>query len=190
MSPTAIVLAADCGPDFAGPKYLASVNGEPMLQRVVDDAVNWPVDRVIVVLGSDAEQILESVDFKGHTVVIDPEWSEGTASPIRAALDLASRDRSTRLCVIARGDQPGVNADLVKELIDAAEKQEADAAVPKYRYAVGWPIVLDQSVWYHLLGSEGSIDLLDVVASHASTVAEVWFDHLSPTTFESSEDLP
>ena len=190
MSTTAIVLAADSGLDFVCPKYLVSVHGEPMLQHVVNDVTDWPVDHVIVVLGSNAEQIIETIDFGDLTVVIDPEWSEGTASPIRAALDLASRDRSTRRCVITRGDQPSIDAEMIEVLIDAATEQEADAAVLKYRYAIGWPIVLDRSVWEHLIGSEGSVDLLDVVVSRASTVAEVWVDHRPPVTFETSEDLP
>jgi CTP:molybdopterin cytidylyltransferase MocA len=160
-----------------------------MLQGVVNDAVLWPVDEVLVVLGADAAEIIETVDFTGATVVIDSEWSEGSASPIRAALDLASRDRSTRRCVIARGDQPGITADAVQELVDAAIETGADAVVPKYRYAVGWPVVLDFSLWEHLLGSEGSVNLLDFVASHASAVEEVWFDYLPPATFATSADL-
>lgn len=161
-----------------------------MLQHVVDDAAGWPVDEVIVVLGADAEQIIDSIDFGAMTVVVDPEWSEGTASPLRAALDLASRDRSIRRCVIARGDQPGIDAEAIGALIDAAQDSESDATVPKYRYAVGWPVVMDHSLWEPLLGGEGSVDLLDVVASHAAAVEEVWFDHLPPVMYLEADDLP
>ncbi len=190
MSTTAIILAADSNPEFPGPKYLASVVGEPMLQMVVDDAATWPVDEVVVVLGADAALIAEAIDFRGHTVIIDPEWSEGSASPLRAALDLASRDRSTHLCVIARGDQPGVDAVTVGALVDAANKEGADAVVPKYRYSVGWPVVLDDTLWNHLLGGEGTVDLLAVIASHGVSVEEVWFDHLAPTVYATPADLP
>jgi molybdenum cofactor cytidylyltransferase len=190
VSTTAIILAADSNPEFPGPKYLASVVGEPMLQMVVDDAATWPVDEVVVVLGADAALIAEAIDFRGHTVIVDPEWSEGSASPLRAALDLASRDRSTHLCVIARGDQPGVDAVTVGALVDAANKEGADAVVPKYRYSVGWPVVLDDTLWNHLLGGEGTVDLLAVIASHGVSVEEVWFDHLAPTVYATPADLP
>jgi CTP:molybdopterin cytidylyltransferase MocA len=190
VSTTAIILAADSNPEFPGPKYLASVVGESMLQMVVDDAATWPVDEVIVVLGADAAQIAEEVDFREHTVIIDPEWSEGSASPLRAALDLASRDRSTRLCVIARGDQPGIDAGTVGALVDAANEEDAAAVVPKYRYSVGWPVVLDDTLWKYLLGGEGTVDLLAVVASHGVSVEEVWLDHLPPTIYATPADLP
>jgi CTP:molybdopterin cytidylyltransferase MocA len=190
VSTTAIILAADSNPEFPGPKYLASVAGEAMLQMVVDDAVTWPVDEVVVVLGADAAVIAEAIDFRGHTVIIDPEWSEGSASPLRAALDLASRDRSTHLCVIARGDQPGVDAVTVGALVDAANEEGADAVVPKYRYSVGWPVVLDDTLWKYLLGGEGTVDLLAVIASYGVSVEEVWFDHLPPTVYATPADLP
>ena len=190
MSTTAIILAADCGIDFPGPKYLASVLGEPMLQVVVDRVKDWPVDNVVVVLGADAAEIVETIDFRGMTVVIDPEWSEGNASPIRAALDLVSRDRSTDRCVIAWGDQPVADIETVQALLDVALESGADAVVPKYRYAVGWPVILDYSMWERLLGSEGSVDILAVVASHAVSVEEVWFDNVAPTIYATAGDLP
>lgn len=190
MSTVAIVLAADSNAEFEGPKYLAMIHGMPMLQCVVNDAASWPVDEAIVVLGADAEEIIASIDFKGMTVVVDPEWSEGSASPLRAALDFASRDRSTHRCVVARGDQPGVDARTIGDLVDVVRDTEADAAVPKYRYAIGWPVVLDFSLWEHLLGGEGSIDVQHVVASHSSGAEEVWFDHLAPMTYTKPDDLP
>jgi molybdenum cofactor cytidylyltransferase len=190
MSTVAIVLAADSGTDFPGPKYLASLRGEPLLQHVVNDASSWPVGEVIVVLGPDAEEVIDAIDFKNMTVVVDAEWEEGSASPLRAALDLASRDRSVRRCIVARGDQPGVDADLVGALLDAAAETDADATVPKYRYSVGWPVVLDVPLWEHLLGGEGSVEVLDVIASHADAVEEVWLDHLAPARYVVPDDLP
>jgi molybdenum cofactor cytidylyltransferase len=189
MSTIAIILAADSGSDFAGPKYLAPISGELMLQTVIRDAAAWPVDEVLVVLGADAAEIMESIDFTGTSVVIDSEWSEGSASPMRAALDFASRDSSIHRSIIARGDQPGIDAEVTRDLIAAAIESGADAVVPKYRYAVGWPVVLHFSLWEHLLGGEGALDLLGFVASHVSSVEEVWFDHLPPTTYTTSQDL-
>lgn len=190
MSTVAIVLAADSGSGFSGPKYLEPVSGDMMLKTVVDESSSWPVDEVIVVLGADAAETMDSVDLSGDTVVIDSEWSEGNASPIRAALDFVSRDRSIRRCVIARGDQPGISSEIVEALLSKATDTEADVVIPKYRYAVGWPVVLDSSLWDQLLGSEGPLDLLDFVASHATAVEEVWFDHLPPAIYATSRDLP
>ena len=76
MSTVAIILAADAALEFSGPKYLAVLRGKPLLQHVVDDAAEWPVDAVIVALGADADALLDTIDFGETTVVIDPEWAE------------------------------------------------------------------------------------------------------------------
>jgi CTP:molybdopterin cytidylyltransferase MocA len=190
MSTVAVVLAADEGEGFALPKYASQIRGRTMLDRVVDDVLTWPVDEVIVVLGSDAGGVEDACDLSRVSLVEDPGWAEGSASPLRAVLDLLSRDRSIELCVLARGDQPGVPPSIVAALVDAALSTDAQAVVPKYRYQKGWPIVIASSFWSVFLGLEGAVNPHDVVATHATHVEEVWFDRLAPPTFTTAEDLP
>jgi len=190
MSIVAVVLAADRGEGFEEPKYLTAIHGVPLLEAVVNDATGWPVDEVIVVLGADGEQIAERAELGDVSIVIDPEWREGEASPIRAVLDLISRDRSVDLVVLARGDQRGVEGRLVASLVEVARDTNADAVVPKYRYAKGWPVVIASTLWSQFLGLEGSIDVHDVITTHAGTIEEVWFDHLAPVIIATADDVP
>jgi molybdenum cofactor cytidylyltransferase len=188
MSSTAIVLATDPGSGFDQPKYATPIRGQSMLDRVLDDVRSWPVDDVVVVLGPDADEVVQAVDLSDVTVLIDPEWSEGGAAPLRAALDLVSRDRSVRRIVLAAGDQPGVTAGTVDALIAAASG--VDVAVPKYRYAIGWPIVMGRSTWDLFLGLEGDIDVHDVITAHHASIEEVWIDQLAPTRYRTASELP
>jgi len=189
MSTIAVVLAADAGDGFEDPKYLTLVHGVPMLQLVVDEALSWPVDEVVVVLGSDGETIAESISFKDATVLIDPEWSEGGASPLRAALDMISRTRESSLVLLARGDQPGIRPSLVGELVAVAIEKRADAVVPKFRYAKGWPVVLSSPLWTRFLGLEDSVDVHGVITTHATSAEEVWVDHIAPPILDTIDDL-
>jgi molybdenum cofactor cytidylyltransferase len=188
MSTVAVVLAADPGVGFLEPKYLTPVRGAPLLQGVIEGMVSWPVDEVVVVLGSDGDVVVSTLDFGDAAVLVDPEWEEGAASPLRAALDFVSRDRSADLVVLARGDQPGIERDVVADLIETARSTGADAVVPKYRYARSWPVVVGPALWGHFLGLEGDIDVHDVITTHADSVEEVWVDHLAPRIVESLED--
>jgi CTP:molybdopterin cytidylyltransferase MocA len=187
---TALVIASDRGPDFAAAKYLAPYRGRPLLQRVLEDVASWPVDNVVVVLGDQAERILDGVEFGSALVVIDPEWAEGMAASVRVGLDLLAREQMVGPCVLARGDQVGVSSHLVRTVLAAHQANRAVATVPKYRYARGWPIVVSERLWGRLMGLEGDVDLLDVLSSHSEGVTEVWFDSLSPTTITRAEDLP
>jgi CTP:molybdopterin cytidylyltransferase MocA len=189
MSTVAVVIAAEPGEGFEGSKYLASVHGAPMLESIVRGVAQWPVDDVVVVVGSDGEDIVRSSDLGEATIIIDPEWSEGMASSMRAALDLVTRDRSVDIIVLVRGDQPGVERSVAEALIDAARESGADAVVPKYRYATGWPIVIGPGVWETFLSIEGDLDVHDVVATHARATEEVWVDHLAPPVIVAPGDL-
>ena len=160
-----------------------------MLESIVSGVSRWPVDDVIVVLGSDAEEITRRADLGTGTIIIDPGWGEGEASPIRAALDLLSRDRSIDLVVLVRGDQPGIEGALAEALIDVAREGGVDSVTPKYRYARGWPVVIGPALWDRFLSIEGTLDVHDVIATHGKAVEEIWVDHLEPTIVVTPEDL-
>lgn len=190
MSTVAVILAADPGSGFTEPRSLTQIRGVGLLDSVVEDARTWPVDALYVVLGADADAVAEGCDLDGVAVLMDPEWREGNAAPLRAVLDLLSRDRSIRRAVIARGDQPGVKPEVVASLIEVADETEASAVVPKYRYARGWPVLVANDLWDIFLGLEGHVEVHDVLAAHSVAVSEVWIDQLSPTVIETPDDLP
>lgn len=190
MSVTAALLATDRGEGFTESRFTAIVNGARLLDGIVSDALAWPVDDVIVVLGADADEIEAACDLSRVSILVDPEWSEGAAAPVRAVLDYVSNDRSVRSVLFARGDQPGIDAAVVAQVLQAAEPAGIEAAYPKYRYAKGWPIAIGRPLWDVFLGLEGAIDLHDVIASHGHVVDEVWVDRLSPKSYGSAEDLP
>ena len=190
MSVTTILLAADRGEGFSGPKYLTAVRGRTIIERTLEDVGGWPVDQIVVVLGADADAILDEAAVEGADVIVDPEWEEGLAASLRAALDLIESDVAASHVVVARGDQPGVDASVVSALIDRAVTSGADAVVPKYRYARGWPIVLSRSAWQAFLAREGPLDLHSVAATHPETTVEVWVDRLAPAVYANASDIP
>ncbi len=183
----AVVLANDPGLGFVGSKYLTVVGGIALIDRSLAGASVWPVDEVVVVLGPDAEDIAATLGSWDVTVVIDPEWEEGSAASLRVGLDVVMRGPAADLVVIAFADQSEVPASDVSALLDAAEG--AKAVVPNYRYRRGFPIVLARESWEHLLGLEGDVDLLGLLESHPEGVAEVWFDHLETPRIRVPEDV-
>lgn len=184
----AVVLANEPGTGFTGSKFLSDIGGAALIDRVLADVASWPVDDVIVVLGPDAEDIVAAMAPTDATVVIDLEWDEGSAASLRVGLDVVMRGPATDLVVIVPADQPGITADDVEQLIEAADG--AAASVPKYRYRRDFPVVLGRGIWERLLGSEGDVDLLDLLESHPDRVEEVWFEHLAGSRIRVPGDLP
>lgn len=189
MTIAAVILATDAGDGFPSPKYATVVGGAPLIRTAVEQSMLWPVDERVVVLGADADDSIPLLSDLDVTVLVDPEWDEGQAAPIRAALDLVTRNRSLTHVMFVRGDQPGTPADVVAALVAHAAESDADMIAPKYRYERSWPIVVGIGLWSRLLGMEGTYDLQSLVAMHASTIEEVWFDRLAPIAYESYADV-
>lgn len=186
----ALVLAVDRGEGFRGSKYLERVGPRRLLESVVDDVRTWPVDDVVVVLGPDDEQVARTADLGAALLVLDPEWREGLAASLRVGLDTLMRERGIERVILTRGDQPRIDAEVIARLVEAQQEVGCVAAVPKYRYARGWPVVIGRDLWERFLGLEGDVDVLAVLEAHPDGVSEVWFDRLAPARVMSPSDLP
>lgn len=186
----ALVLAVDPGVGFHGSKYLERVGRKRLIEVVVDEARTWPVDDVVVVLGADGEQVAAKADLGDALLVLDLDSSQGLAASLRIGLDTLARERDVERAVFAFGDQPGVEPDVVAALVATQAEPGCLAAVPRYRYARGWPIVIGRDLWVRFLGLEGDIDVLDVLGSHPEGVKEVWFDRLTDPRIRDADDLP
>ena len=186
---TTIVLAGDRSPRFGMPKQLVPFDGGSLLGSVVADAAGWS-DGVIVVLGADAEAILEEVDFGAAVVILNPEWEEGAASSLRVALDTAMRDGSCEAVLITQGDIPGIDPQVAFRVVEAFRDSSKRVVVPKYRYAWGYPVLLHRELWERFMGFEGDADVLQHLLSHPEWVAEVWIDRTAPGAVRGPADLP
>jgi CTP:molybdopterin cytidylyltransferase MocA len=122
-SSAAVVLAAGSGSRFGGHKLIATFAGRPLLQRGIDAVCASGVLSCVLVVGSDADAVLNNVDVRRCAVVFNDEWRQGIASSIRAGLAYADEADA---CVFVLADQPYVcSAD-----IDALLRRGADGGAP------------------------------------------------------------
>ncbi len=188
----ALVLAADGSAEdsgFPGSRYVADVGGSPLLGRVLESVRSWPVEGIVVVVGPDAEEILERVDLTGVTVVLDEGWEEGSASPLRAGMDTVWRESTAPAVVVLPGDVLDVPASVVAALVDRWRSVPRSGVAPRYRYATGWPVVVGRELIPDLLGVEGEVDLPSWLASHEG-LELVHVDRAAPRRVRTVDDLP
>ena len=189
MKVAAMVLAADVGSGFVGPKHLAPFRGSTLIEHVVAEVHQWPVDEVIVVLGPNAETILDRAELGDAIVVIDLEWSEGEAASVRVGIDTLYRLDEFDTVVLTHADYPGTRADDVSQLLEHHRNGHKPAVVPKYRYVVGHPVVIGEMLWPRLISMEGTSVFDQLLATHPDWVEEVWFDRLPSKRIRTLEDL-
>ena len=131
-----LVLAAGAGTRFGSePKQLADLGGRPLLEWAVRAQCGARVlERVVVVLGSAAPQIFETVEFGRAEVVVCQDWKAGQSESLRRGLRaLSGADK----VVVTLGDAPLMTSSLIDRF---AREPPGTRAV--YGGRPGHPVVL------------------------------------------------
>jgi nicotine blue oxidoreductase len=125
-----VVLAAGEGRRFGGPKALARIDGICFVERVAAMLTSGGCDRVVVVLGAAADEVIATADLRTVEVVVAPDWRDGMAASLRAGIGAADAVQAAA-AVIALVDQPWVGPESVARLRQAW-RNGATAAVATY----------------------------------------------------------
>jgi CTP:molybdopterin cytidylyltransferase MocA len=183
---SAIVLAAGGGSRFGGRKLLAQLGGQPLIEAVLDNLREAPVDEVIVVIGAEAERLREVCERYAIRIVENEEWEQGQSTSVLAGL----RACAGGAAVVLLGDQPLVGAGAVERLV-AAFAEGAKIAVATYGGKRRNPVLFSREVWplleAELAGDEGA---RSVLRRYPELVVEVPCDGVGdPADVDTREDL-
>lgn len=189
MSTAAVVLAAGGSKRLGRPKQLEPWGDTNLLGHVVSRTSSFPVDEVWVVVGHDAERIVEETDLGDAYVIENLEWEEGIASSIRVGLDAVTRLSKCDTALLVIGDQPDVSAETVTRLLDSHSREGRPVTVPKYRYSWGNPVLVDRSLWARLMSLEGDHGAMRLWQAHPEWVNEVWFPETGPRDVDTEADV-
>jgi CTP:molybdopterin cytidylyltransferase MocA len=140
----AVVLAAGAGRRFGGPKAVALVAGERLVDRAVRLARTGGCDPVVVVAGA------VPLDAAGAEVVDNPDWASGMGSSLRAGL--AAVPVAADAAVVLLVDTPWLGPDSIRRLL-AAHRAGARLAVATYAGERGHPVLLGRDHWARVAAS-------------------------------------
>lgn len=189
MHVDALILAAGPSERLGTPKQLIDWGSSTLLQHVIELVAQTPVDATWVVLGAFIDEILEEVDFGDAGIVENPEWEEGIASSLRVGLDAMTRRTETNAALVVLGDQPELDPDVVRSLIERYEETGGPAVIPKYRYQRGNPVLIDRSLWPRVMSLEGDQGARTLLQAHPEWVEEVWFPTAMPRDVDTEQDV-
>ena len=121
MNPDFIVLAAGNGKRMLGssPKVLLPVGGKPMAQHILDTVSSIEKSRSILVVGNQAKEVKNSLQFKRNTKIVKQRRQLGTAHAVKTAL---TQLRPSSVTVVLYGDVPLIESKTIKKLIKEATK--------------------------------------------------------------------
>ena len=152
------MLAAGASTRFGAQKQLAELEGAPMLEHSLRTMRSAPVGRVVVVLGSAADEIASSVNLHGADPIVCSRWEEGQSASLACGLaELADCEA----VVVTLADQPRVSLDAIGRVI--AGRGHASAVRATYNGNPGHPVLLERSLFSQLRdvsGDKGARNLL------------------------------
>jgi CTP:molybdopterin cytidylyltransferase MocA len=148
-SAAGVLLAAGAGTRYGMPKVLAE-DGD-WLRACVTALADGGCDDVVVVLGAAV------VDVPAPArAVIAEDWAQGLSASVRAGVTAVDADYA----VLHTVDTPGVGADVVRRVLDAAYSSPSGLARARYGDRPGHPVVIARKHWPQLLdglrGDEGA----------------------------------
>jgi molybdenum cofactor cytidylyltransferase len=182
----AVVVATAASPGLAATLAEESWRGRSLLRGVVERLAD--IELVVVVVRDAAAA--ELVGDAGNVVVIvDPEWEEGSAAPLRAGLDYLTHSSAVEAAFVVSLDTPEIPPAALDELAAAHGRAETVVVVPKYRYVRGGPVLLGRDIWPRFLGAEGDLDLEHFLLAHPQWVTEVRVDWAPPRRVATTDDL-
>ena len=134
-----LILAAGAGTRFGNrSKLLAELDGRPLLEHAVAAQCAVPeLERVAVVLGASAEEIVARVDFKRAEPVVCERWAEGQALSLRRGIEYLTDGPEVRKVIVTLGDQPRMTPQLIARFVG-----EVPGTRAMYAGFPGHPVVL------------------------------------------------
>ncbi len=163
-----MILAAGAAQRFGSQKLLAPLNGRPLVQHVIDAANASCLEDIVLVVGTNTDDLVNELDMGRTRVVHNPDPTQGLASSLQTGL--RRLDQSLHAALVLLGDMPSVTTALIDELVARGRETRASAVISVWRGRRSPPVVLHKSLWPAALALRGDIGMREVLAGRDDVV--------------------
>jgi molybdenum cofactor cytidylyltransferase len=172
----AIILAAGASSRLGTPKQLLPYGGTTLLEYTVQVASDSIASPIIVVLGSEAQNMRTSINGDKVQTILNDAWQEGIASSIQAGIEeLVLADPSTEGAVILVCDQPYITAELIDDLVAKHQETGKRIIASSYDETLGVPALFHKSLFPVLLQLRGDSGAKSIIQQHTEDLGIVAF---------------
>ncbi|HSQ31583.1 MAG TPA: nucleotidyltransferase family protein [Gemmatimonadaceae bacterium] len=181
-----LLLAAGGARRFGSQKLVAKVGGVPIVRRAAE-ALASGVDELVVVTGSDGVVVRDALAGLNLRCVENAEWAAGLSTSLRAGI--LALDGEASAAVIALGDQPGLDPELVRTVTDTWRATGKPIVAVRYHGARGHPVLLDRAVFGEASEVRGDMGARMLIERDATRVAYVDVEADAPRDVDTPVDL-
>jgi molybdenum cofactor cytidylyltransferase len=125
----ALVLAAGSSTRMGRNKLLLDLGGRTVVQRTVQAAIDSGADRVVAVLGHEADLVRPLLDGLACDVIVNPDHARGVGTSLHAGIRAAA-DADAVIVLLA--DMPFVSAEMIRAVADRFRSSGARLVLSHY----------------------------------------------------------
>jgi molybdenum cofactor cytidylyltransferase len=126
---SAVVLAAGLSTRMGKHKLLLPLGGEPLIRRVVKEVGDAGFDDVLVVVGHDAQHVLDALSSLPIRHAFNPDFATGMGSSFRAAvMNLPDSEAA----MFALADQPFVTSVEYRKVLETYRQHHSPIVSVRY----------------------------------------------------------
>lgn len=147
----AIILAAGAATRMGQAKQLLPFGHTTLIQHAIEQAVGAGFDRVAVIVGAHAQQIIDGVGDLAVDVVHNQAWETGMGSSLVAGLQhILSSGSNPEYVAILLADQPLVRAAHLAAMRRLAEESQSPIVAARYGGTLGVPAFFHRALFPEL----------------------------------------
>lgn len=156
-------------------KQLLRLDGKPILQHTLENAIASNVEEIVLVLGSAANEIQQQITPNAKVrIVINEAFADGMGTSLQTGIAALGPQSEAALVVLA--DQPLVKAATLNQLIDDYTKHKPQILIPLYRGFRGNPVLLDRSVFPEIAALKGDLGCRAIFGDHLENIRKLEVD--------------
>jgi molybdenum cofactor cytidylyltransferase len=145
-----LILAAGESSRMGSPKATLTYRGRTFLELIAQRLRETDIERLVVVLGHQAEDIQRQIEIEPAQVVFNPDYRAGQTSSLQAGLRslIADEPEAVLLCLV---DHPAVSAETVRTIVATLRQSGAPVVIPTYHGRRGHPVLIGRQLFDELL---------------------------------------
>jgi len=177
----AVILSAGESSRMGRPKALLPIDGQTFIERIVAALKQGGLERIIVVLGFNAEEMRHKIDHLPVEIAVNPDYKQGQLSSLQTAIRYLESDQNCDGMMVHLVDHPYIDAKLVREMLRRVNEAKNSIVVPRHQGKRGHPVIFSRALFAELLSAPMDEGAKAVVNEHRDETLEIDTDDVGIT---------
>ena len=165
-----IVLAAGKSVRMGAQKLLLPFGGQTIIGHIMDQ-VGAAVDHLYVVVSHRSDLVSRALEGKSVVVVTNPDPQGDMLSSVRTGL--RSLPGNCQAVLVALGDQPAIQVELIERMVSTFEVGKRGIVVPVYNGKRGHPILFSSRYIAEISAGYDGVGLRGLLEAHPDQIDEL-----------------